>query len=163
MFPEPLSCQLSFPLHMSNVEDSVTMVTEKASYPPVLYYAREVHAASSSWFSQSPSGIRMCNKDGGKLLLIVRCHLGPSMGTRLEGDEHCIWGFALMTWTRRKQLLVYIKLEIGRSKTSAVWENSPESKSALWIVYKVGLRGMSGISCIILALRTNHHECGWLN
>lgn len=139
MLPEPLSCQLSCPLHTSSAEGSVAMVTEKASYPPVLYYAGEVPAGSSSWFSQSPSGIYMCNKDGGKFCSSLSDTIwSKPWGEGLEEDKPGIWGFALMRWTRRKQLLVYMKLEIGRSKTSAVWENSQERKSAVWVVYKVG-------------------------
>lgn len=82
---------------------------------------------------------------------------GHPCGEGLEGDEHCFWGFALMRWTRRKQLLVHKKLETGRSKTWAVWENSQERKSAVWVVYKVGqdrIRRVSEISYMNLVSGT---------
>jgi len=62
---------------------------------------------------------------------------GHPWGEDLEGYEPYIWGFALFRWTRRKLLLVYIKLELGRSKPSAVWENLQGRKSAVRVVYKV--------------------------
>lgn len=47
-----------------------------------------------------------------------------------------------MRWTRRKQLLAYTKLEIGRSKRKKISSlGKLEANSAVWIVYKVGQDG----------------------
>lgn len=51
-----------------------------------------------------------------------------------------------MRWTRRKQLLAYTKLEIGRSKRKKKRKKISslgklEANSSVWIVYKVGQDG----------------------
>lgn len=67
---------------------------------------------------------------------------GHPWGEGFEEDEPHIWGFALMRWTRRKQLLAYTKLEIGRSKRKKISSlGKLEANSAVWIVYKVGQDG----------------------
>lgn len=94
---------------------------------------------------------------------------GHPWGEGFEEDEPHIWGFALMRWTRRKQLLAYTKLEIGRSKR----KKKKEKKSAAWENWKqIRLCGLStkwgrtdkrgGWNCQLFefSFGNKHHEHG---
>lgn len=121
----------------------MTMLTEKASLPPVCFIMhRKCLLAAAPDFPSHLQGFTCIKRMKESCCSLSDTIWGHPWGEGFEEDEPHIWGFALMRWTRRKQLLAYTKLEIGRSKRKKISSlGKLEANSAVWIVYKVGQDG----------------------